>query len=227
MSAHLLREIDRLKKMILALGAQVEESVRDAVIAVQERDGYLAEDVIQGDAEIDRVEIEVEEECLKILALHQPVAHDLRFIVGVLKVNNDLERIGDLAVNVAKRARFLQRHDPIAIPFDLCGMAESVQSMLRKSLDALLDQNLELARVVLLEDDKVNAINKEMFLGVKKEIERRPEDVERLIELLRISQRLERIGDLATNIAEDAIYMASGEIVRHRKKELKAQAQRN
>ena len=137
MPIHLQREVERLKKLVLSLSATVEKDLRQALKAVEARDTVLAEEVIEKDVEIDQAEIDVEEECLKILALHQPVAVDLRYIVAVLKLNNDLERIGDLAVNIGQRAQFLNARPAIAVPFDLNGLAEKTQNMFRKSLDAL------------------------------------------------------------------------------------------
>ena len=216
MSKHFRTEIDGLKKKLLSLSAVVEESVRQAVRAVQERSTALAQQVIESDYQIDLTEVEVEEDCLKILALYQPVAGDLRFIVAVLKINNDLERIGDLAVNIAERAAFLAMKEPVDIPFDFPGMAEKAQAMLRKSLDALVNLDPALAREVCIADDEVDEINRAMYKQVKDGIRRHLSDLTSLIHLLNISCHLERIADLATNIAEDVIYMVEGQIIRHR-----------
>jgi phosphate transport system protein len=215
MPVHLEREIERLKTMISSLAAHVEEAVGKAVRAVTDRDGGLARSVIEFDPEIDLMEVEVEEECLKALALHQPVAHDLRFIIAVLKVNNDLERIGDLAANIAEQAAFLASVDRIEIPYDLPGMAAKVREMLRRSLDALTATDSGIARAVLEADDEVDAIDRGMYPEVRAAIRGHPDDMEALIRLLRVSQNLERIADHATNIAEDVIYLAEGGIVRH------------
>lgn len=216
MNMHLRREIESLKRRILSLSAVVEQRVREAVKSVEERDAELARIVIDGDPDIDRVEVEVEEECLKILALHQPVAADLRFIVAVLKINNDLERIGDLAVNIAERAAYLAAYDRPGVLLDFPGMAAKGQEMLRESLDALVNLDADLARRVCAEDDQVDAINRQMYDQVKQEIRTRPQALGPLIHLLSISRHIERIADLATNIGEDVIYMVEGEIVRHR-----------
>jgi len=159
-STILAREIDRLKQRILLLGGRVESSLRQAVKAVRERDTALARSVIDTDEEIDQQEVELEEECLKILALHQPVAIDLRFIVAVLKINNDLERVGDLATNIADHAIFLSERPPIAFPFDFEAMAERVQEMLRLSLDALVNQSSSAAQRVRLADDEVDRLHR-------------------------------------------------------------------
>jgi len=216
MPRHLQREIEKLKKKILGLGAVVEESVQKAVRAMQDRDVELANKIINNDVETDRMEVDVEEECLKILALYQPVATDLRFIVAVLKINNDLERIGDLAVNIAERGAFLATQGRINIPFNFDDMVAKTQSMLKRSLDALVNHDAELAREVCLADDEVDAINRQMYIQVQDGIRAHPEQLEALIHLLSTSRHLERIADHATNIAEDVIYMIEGEIVRHR-----------
>ncbi len=219
MTVHMKNEIEKLKKMLLALCAQVEEQLWQAVKSVKDRDAQLARQVIDHDYRIDEDEVSLEEECLKILALHQPVAIDLRFIVTALKINNDLERIGDLSVNIAERSEFLAHQDPIDAPFDFDLMAEKTQQMLQKSIDALVNIDTELAHEVCEMDDEVDAINKEMYDLVKQSILKHPEYIEMLIHLLSISRHLERIGDHATNIAEDVLYMAEGRIVRHKTEE--------
>jgi phosphate transport system protein len=219
MSMFLQREIDKLKNMISLLGAHVEENVEKGVRAVQDRDEALAAEVIESDAEIDTTEVTIEEECLKVLALHQPVAHDLRFIIAVLKVNSDLERIGDLAAGIAEQARYIAGSGPANAPYDLIGMATEVRRMLRDSLDALLNKDPAIAQKVLAADDEVDAMDRMMYSEVRAAIRERPEDMEGLIRLLRVSQNLERIADHATNIAEDVIYLAKGAIVRHRSPE--------
>jgi len=217
MPHHLQREIEKLKKKILALCATVEKNVRLAVKSIEDRDAALAEEVIRQDPEIDQAEVDLEEDCLKILALHQPVAIDLRFIIAVLKINNDLERIGDLAVNLAERAQFLSTKPRIAIPFDLETLADKTQNMLRRSIDSLVNLNAALARDVCRTDDEVDNINRQMYDLVKDAIRTHPEQVEIIIPYLSISRYLERIADHATNIAEDVIYMIEGIIARHGK----------
>ncbi|MBI3829519.1 MAG: phosphate signaling complex protein PhoU [Planctomycetes bacterium] len=215
MSKHMQVEIEKLKKKLLGLSAVVEESVRRAVASIDRRDDALAKRVIESDIEIDHQEVDVEEDCLKLLALYQPVATDLRFIVAVLKLNNDLERIGDLAVNIAERAVFLAKQKKIDLSIDLLTMAEKSQKMLRESLDALVNHDSKLARTVCAADDEVDAMNREMYGHIKEAIHRHPERVDYLLHLLSVSRHLERIADHATNIAEDVIYMIEGEIVRH------------
>jgi len=224
MTVHFRRELDKLKKRILSLSTFVEQRVRQAVKSVEDRDGQLARRVIDGDVEIDHLEVEIEEDCLKILALHQPVAIDLRFIVAMLKINSDLERIGDLAVNIAERAAYLATSDTPELLFDFPGMAAKGHAMLRNSLDALVNLDPHLARQVCADDDQVDSLNRQIYDRVKQEIRKRPEDLEPLIHLLSISRHIERIADLATNIAEDVIYMVEGEIVRHRTEDYTAQS---
>ena len=148
MPVHLQREIENLKKKLLTLSATVETAVREATLSIETRDYDLAQKIIQNDPQIDLLEIEVEEDCLKTLALHQPVAIDLRFIVAVLKINNDLERIGDLAVNIAERSAFLAKHQRVDVSLGLVEMAEQAQDMLKHSLDALIGLSSGLAHEV-------------------------------------------------------------------------------
>lgn len=216
MAKHLEKELDRLKKLICALGARIDEAVGNAVRSFQENDATLARSVIDGDEAIDRLEVEIEEECLKALALYQPVAIDLRFIVAVMKMNNDLERIGDIAADIAKNGMAANRAAKPRVPLDLHQMAWLVKSGVRKSLDALINLDAYLAREIIRGDDEINAMKTEMKTEILTALERDPEHAEALITLLAISNRLERIGDHATNIAEDVIYMVEAEIVRHR-----------
>jgi phosphate transport system protein len=217
MKRHLQRELEALKKQILSLGAMVEERVRMAIEAFENRNGDLARQVIDADQAIDEAEVEVEEECLKILALHQPVAVDLRFINAVIKINNDLERVGDEAVNIAERVENISRRVPVPVPFEYGTMAEKVEAMLRRSLDALVNLDADLAYKVCLSDDEVDDINRDIYDKIKEVIKVHPDRVSYLINLLFIARHLERIADHATNIAEEVIYMVEGEIPRHRK----------
>lgn len=219
MSMHLQREIENLKKQLLSLGAMVEDQVRLAVRAFLEHDESLARQIEQRDDEIDRREVEVEEECLKTLALHQPVAGNLRLVVAALKINNDLERIGDLAVNIARKAAVFARQPLPDVPFDVSSMGEKAQTMLRESVDALVNGDARLAHDVCTRDDEVDRMKHELRLGVEERIRQRPEQTEGLLRLLAVSRNLERIADCATNIAEDVIYLIEGRIVRHRRED--------
>ena len=215
MAQHLLRDLEHLKKDILTMGAMVEEAIRLATTSLMTRNPDLARRVIENDDAIDQKELAVEEECLKDLALHQPVARDLRFIVAIMKVNNDLERMGDLAVNIAQRALFLSEHTSIAIPIELREMVRHATNMVKDCLDALVNQDVELARSMIRADDTVDILNREMFRVLETVIREDPETVERALNVLSVSRNLERVADAATNIAEDVVFMVEGEVIRH------------
>ncbi len=215
MAVHLQRDLDSLKENILTLGGRVEDAINKAMRALDQRRPQLAEEVIDGDSEIDHREVEIEQECLKILALHQPVAGDLRFVVAALKVNNELERLGDQAANIAIRTRFLSDHDPIDVPVDLNRMVETIQSMVQGSLDALVNQDPDKAREVIELDDAVNEAHEKMFQELQSLMAENPDTIERAIHTLFVSRYLERMGDLTKNICEDVIFLAEGEVVRH------------
>lgn len=215
MGRHLQRAIQNLMGRLIALSARVEENVRLAVESVKSRDEKIARQAIDMDEEIDRTEIDIEEECLKILALHQPVAVDLRYIIAALKINNDLERIGDLALDIAEHAlRLISDSKPVK-RFDFDPLFAGVQKMLQQSLDSLVHLDADKAFEVLKADDEVDDMNHQLCQTVLEEIKRDPENAETLIQNMHVSKRLERIADLATNIAEDLIYLTRGEIVRH------------
>jgi phosphate transport system protein len=215
MAVHLQKEIDKLKKQIVLLAGTVEKRVADAVKSIDQRDAQLAQQIKDSDQIIDQTEIEVEEECLKTLALYQPVAMDLRFIVAVLKINSDLERIGDEAVNIAGRSLNINAYPRIEINFDLKTLARNVMAMLKRSLDALVNMDAALAHTVIDSDDEIDETVRVLFQQVKNEIRRQPEKIDYIIEYMRINRHLERIADHATNIAEDIVYMIEGKIVRH------------
>ena len=218
MNVHFLRQIDRIKRQLLALGAMVEEALQDSVSAIQNRDVDLANKIIDGDQKIDLAEIDVEEECLHTLALYQPVAADLRLLVSVLKINHDLERIGDLAANIAEQTCFLAGEAIVErIPFDLDGMCGIVISMLRKSLDALVNMDVEQAEVVRKLDDDVDSIHRNMYDQIISAMRDNPAQLEQMMHLQNVSRQLERIADHAVNIAKDVQYTAEGQIVRHRR----------
>jgi phosphate transport system protein len=215
-------EIDKLKKQILELGALVEERVLMAVKSIEEHDQELAREVITGDIQIDEREVDLEEECLKILALYQPVANDLRYIIAVLKINNDLERIGDLAVNIADRAVALQKVEKNELITDIITMAAKTEDMLRMSLNALVNLDPGLAREVCARDDEIDSIHAGIFPKFEKVVRKKPDRLQYYINLVGVSRNLERIADHTTNIAEDVIYLSVGEIVRHHAEEFRA-----
>ena len=212
---HFSRELGKIKKQILSLGAMVEERVRMALNAVEANDAELADRIIKTDYEIDEMEVEIEEECLKVLALHQPVAVDLRFLIAVIKINNDLERIGDQTVNIAERVGVIAKRDLSDFFFDYSAMGEKAQNMLKMSLDGLVNMDYDLAFNVLLMDDEVDKIQKEAYDRIKQAMSEHPDKIGNLINLLLISRHIERLADHATNIAEEVIYLIEGEIVRH------------
>ena len=205
----------RLKRQILALSAEVENDVRAAVRVVENRDEELARQVLGRETQTNTMEVDVEEDCLKILALHQPVAGDLRYVIAVLKINQDLERIGDLAEHIAERGLFLCGQPTINIPFRLGEMADKAQAMLKKVLDAFVNLNDATAREVCAADSEIDAINRDVFEQVKKAVVQDPVLFEPLLQIMHIARHLERIADHATNIAEDLIYLIEGRIVRH------------
>ena len=215
MSIHLQKDLEHLDKELLILSSMVEDATNRAMLALVDRRLDLARQVMREDDRINHREVLIEEECLKMLALHQPVAADLRFIVAVLKVNNDLERMGDLAVNIAERAAYLATREPLQVSLDFPKMAEGVRDMVRKSLDALSNMNPRLARHVLSMDDEIDEANRKMFDILQELMHRDSSTIERAVHLLSASRYLERIADLATNIAQDVVYMAEGRLIRH------------
>jgi phosphate transport system protein len=217
MKRHLQVELEKLKKRVLLIAGMAEESVQDAVKALRFRDLNLAEKIIKGDQAIDDMEVAIEEECLKILALHQPVAVDLRFIAAIIKINNDLERVGDMAVNIAERVLIVAKTPPVSLSFDFDEMAAKAEAMLNMSLDSLVNGDVDMAYKVGFMDDEVDALNHRCYDLVKEAIEKEPHRANCLINLLLVSRHLERVADHATNIAEEVVYMIEGEIHRHKK----------
>jgi len=215
MSAHLQRAIDKLMEELIGLSAKVEENLKLAVQSVEELDLDLARQVMEKDEAIDAKEMDIEEECLKIFALHQPVAIDLRYLVAVLKINNDLERIGDLAQNIAKTTRRILSKPEVVKPIDFQELYIRVRHMLKKSLDSIVNLDLESAREVLKADNEVDELNRDHYFKVMEDIKKDPQHVEVLIQYVHVARHLERIADHTTNIAEDVIYLISGEIARH------------
>ena len=215
MSAHLQRAIDGLMKQLIGLSAKVEESVKRAVSSLEQGDAELARKVIKEDEVIDRREIDIEEECLKIFALHQPVAIDLRYLVAVLKINNDLERIGDLAQNIAGHTLDILEKPLLEKPVDLRDIYNRVQSMLKRSLDAIVNLDADAADEILEADDEVDRMHYRLSADVLEAIKANPGKADTLVQYIHIIRHLERIADHTTNIAEDIIYLIKGEIIRH------------
>ena len=216
MSKHLERDLENLQHDLLTLAATVEEAIHKAIRALQEREVAVAEQVIVGDTRIDEEENHVEEECLKILALHQPVAVDLRRITAALKINTDLERMGDLAEDIAERALQLSQPPYIPTPPKLQRMTDLTTSMVRQSLDSFVNLDARLARRVCRLDDEVDRYNHDIIEDLIKTMQESPALVKAGLSMFSATRHLERIADHATNIAEDVIYLVEGEIVRHR-----------
>lgn len=216
MSAHLSREIENLKDEILMVGAMAEQSVRKATLAIKRQDQALARSVIEKDIKIDQVEIEVEESCLKVLALHHPVDADLRFIIAVLKIDSDLEHVGNLAVNMVEHIFCPATQPNVEVDSDFTGMAIKTLYMLKMSLGALVNLDAKVARKVCAWDARADATYRQMRGAVQKAVSRSPEQAESLMNLLSASQYLECVAHCATRMAEDIIYMIEGDIIRQK-----------
>lgn len=216
MSKHLQRDLDNLQRDLIAMAASVEEAIHRAIRALQNREPALARQVIEGDSAIDEEENHVEEECLKVLALHQPVAVDLRRITAALKINNELERMADLAEDIAERALHLAQQPAVFVPEKLQRMTDLTTTMVRQSLDAFVHLDVRLARVVCRMDDEVDRYNHEIIAELIRMMQSKPDLVEAGLSFFSATRHLERIADHATNIAEDVVYLVGGEIVRHR-----------
>lgn len=215
MTMHFQREMNRLNQDLVSVGKQVEEQLTMAFNAFVQMDVTTARKVIKGDAEVDNVEVEMEEECLKLLALYQPVANDLRLIVAVLKINNDLERIGDHAKNMAEIVLQMAENGPIPVPENMIAIFEKTKLMLRKVLLAFVELDIKIAEAVLAMDDEVDALCKSQLPLHIEMIQHNPDYAGQHLMLLSVCRQLERIGDHASNIAEDIIYLLTGDIIRH------------
>jgi phosphate transport system protein len=215
MSKHLERALGDLQRDLLALAGSVEEAIHKAIRALQERDARLAREVISGDNLIDQEENHIEEECLKNLALHQPVAIDLRRIAAALKINTDLERMGDLAEDIAERALHLVELPIVPIPAKLQHMTDLTTSMVKQGLDAFVYLDAFQARRVCRLDDGVDLCNNEIIAELTEMMHKSPDMIEAGLSLFSATRHLERIADHATNIAEDVVYLVEGTIIRH------------
>ncbi len=214
MTTHLTRAMHQIKKEILSLGAMVEDRFKKSIYAIKAEDLEQAQEIIDTDFKVDEREVEVEEECLKTLALYQPVATDLRLIVAVIKINNDLERIADYAVNIAQRYKTSAANSN-TFKYDYTAMAEQAANMLKLSLDALVSMDVDMAYAVREMDREVNAMRNDAYRTMKADIRRHPAMVEEIINMYLISRHIERVGDHTKNIAEEVIYLIEGEIIRH------------
>ncbi|MBC8316467.1 MAG: phosphate signaling complex protein PhoU [Desulfobulbaceae bacterium] len=208
------KEIDNLRSKFLILGSMVEDRVRKACSAINTRDPEIVHYILTSDYEVDDMEIEIEEDCLKILALHQPVARDLRFIISIIKINNEMERIADYAQKIARRIEGIKQDIVPLCGVDFDIMSEKVITMLRLSLDSLINRDVDLAHKIFILDDDVDAFFIEAIGNIKQELKKTQSHPECLLNAFLIARHLERIADRATNIAEEVIYMVEGEIVR-------------
>jgi phosphate transport system protein len=215
MSKHLEKDLVRLSDRISELGSMVVESTAHAIVMLQNFDLQLVDEIVQTEARINEMEVEIEEECLKVMALHQPVATDLRFLIVVLKVNNDLERMADQVLNIAERIRFLVSQERVVADLEFIRMGEISSKMVRQAMTALVNRDSAAARQVLAMDDELDTLHAQSFELLQAVMREKPKMVSPAVSYLTISSNLERIGDLATNIAEEIIFMMEGEVVRH------------
>jgi phosphate transport system protein len=212
---HFQEELQQLKTRLLEMGGLAEDRVRSVVQALVDRNGAIVDRVLVGDGPINQLHIEIDSRCFKLLALHQPMAVDLRAIVSAVKINTDLERVGDLAINIAEAVKRYMRHPPVKELIDIPRMADIAQRMLRDALDAYVRRDTALAHAVLNEDDALDALKTQVFRELLTYMLSDPATIEPALDLILISRHLERIGDHATNVAEDVIFMVSAKDVRH------------
>ena len=212
---HFEEELEALQSRLLEMGGLAEERVRASVQGLVTRDAVLIDQVLRGDEPINRLHIDIDNRCFRLIALHQPMATDLRGIVAAVKINSDLERVGDLAVNIAEAAKRYVTHAPVKKLIDIPRMGEIAQTMLRDALDSYVKRDTALARTVLNADDELDALKTQVFRELLTYMLQDPSTVEPALDLILISRHLERIGDHATNVAEDVIFMVSALDVRH------------
>jgi phosphate transport system protein len=213
--SHFQQELGGLKERLLEMGGLAEDRVRPAMQGLVERDGELIDAVLNGDMPLNELHIEIDDQCLKLLALHSPMAADLRAVMAAIKINSDLERVGDMAVNIGEAARRYASHPPVKKLIDIPRMATTAQSMLRDALDSYVRGDMQLAQQVLDEDDALDSLKTQVFRELLTYMLSDPATIEPALDLILISRHLERVGDHATNIAEEVIFMVSGRDVRH------------
>ena len=217
MTKHFTRDLGKLADQLLIIGTRCEDAFGAAIDSILSRDTESAMHVVEGDAAIDKLEVELEEDALKILALYAPVASDLRFLIAAIKINNDLERIGDIASNIAKRAIDLDSLTPTSPPLDFADMAQRTRVMVREAIQCLVKRDEQRARSLMALDDKVDDLNRTILASLEKRMVEEPEAIPALLRWASVVRLVERIADYATNIAEDIIYLEEGDIVRHGK----------
>lgn len=216
MSIHMIRDLDNLHRLLLTMCARVEEMIHAAVEALHTPNYDRAKQIMASDDEVDRMDVEIEEECLKLLALHQPVAIDLRRITTVLKIGAELERVADLGVSIAERACGIVSCPEILVPEDMKLMSRQALDMLHRSIDAYVHLDVRTAREVCSQDESIDDLNRVIIEELTELMRTRPNLVEPALHLFSASRQIERIADHATNIAEDVVYLVQGEIIRHR-----------
>ncbi|MEZ6064925.1 MAG: phosphate signaling complex protein PhoU [Planctomycetaceae bacterium] len=215
MSIHLQTDLQELHKDLLSMCAIVEDMIHRAVDQLANPDPAEVQQLVAEDDKIDRWDVRIEDNCLKLLALHQPVAIDLRRITTVLKISGEIERVADLAVNIAERARGLADTPDVRIPDQLKEMAHDAVDMLHRSIDAYVDLDSEKARAIIIEDDRIDDMNEELIANLIQRMHAQPDRLDALLHLFSASRQVERVGDHASNIAEDVVYLVEGKIIRH------------
>lgn len=208
------REIDKVKKKFMVLGSMVEDRLQKTSLAMQTKNHDLLQEIVASDWEVDEMEIEVEEECLKILALHQPVARDLRLLIAIIKINNELERIADNAVNIAQRVQIISKNASEVVTVDYQPMFGKVLAMFTLGLDSLVTEDGDLARKIFVKDEEINQLRNEAYRKVIRTLDAKPGHAKCLVNVYLLARHLERIGDRVKNIAEEVIYLVEGTIIR-------------
>ncbi|OGF47224.1 MAG: phosphate transport system regulatory protein PhoU [Candidatus Firestonebacteria bacterium RIFOXYC2_FULL_39_67] len=220
MNRHFDEELGELKERLLYMASLVESMINYSIKSLVERKEELVQETYKHEAEVNKIQVEIDDKCLKLIALHQPAAADLRFITSAMKINAELERMGDQAVNIADASVKLLKQPPLKPLIDTPRMAEIVKKMVKESLDSFVKKDIELAKVVLKTDDEVDDLKDQIFRELLTYMSAEPSNISRALELILISRHLERIGDHATNIAEDVIFLVAGKDIRHHLNEL-------
>jgi phosphate transport system protein len=219
MERHFDEELNELRTRLLLMGGRAEAAVHKSIDALKRRDVGLAEEILAEDRAIDRLEMEIDESCIRLLALRQPVGQDLRFVTSALKIVNDLERVGDHAVNIAQSAVKLSKEPELKPLVDIPRMAEIATRMLTEALDAFVRNDATAARAILTEDDEVDHLKSQLFRELLSFMIEKPETITRSLELILVSRNLERVADLATNVAEEVVFIAEARVVKHHMEE--------
>ncbi|MCB0832003.1 MAG: phosphate signaling complex protein PhoU [Bacteroidetes bacterium] len=220
MKSQFTEQLDRLEKLVIQMGSLVETQVQETIEALINGDQSLAHKVIGDDKKIDDLEIQIDDEVLSLLALHQPVAFDLRDILGISKINGDLERIGDHALNIAESALAITKKDSQLSMSNIPKMCEVVRAMLKDSIDSFIHKNAELALSVCRRDDEIDDLNKHLFADILATMIKKPQTIPTAMEIIRISKNIERIADLCTNICEDVVFISDAKSIKHSKEQL-------